>query len=163
MPKTPAEAPPASPVSMEQRNVFRSAVDLIVGVVIRGQRNSITGLASQFAYNAFIATVPLLLLVIAAVSLVGGKDAPDRIVSTYEAQIPEAYQEALRQVLTDAVVDQNRAALFIIAGAIGALYLVGNAVGALMQGMDRARGVPHRTWLHTKIVGIKFAAIWPCS
>ena len=76
MPKTPAEAPPASPVSMEQRNVFRSAVDLIVGVVIRGQRNSITGLASQFAYNAFIATVPLLLLVIAAVSLVGGKDAP---------------------------------------------------------------------------------------
>lgn len=160
MPKTPAEAPQASPVSMEQRNVFRSAVDLIVGVVIRGQRNSITGLASQFAYNAFIATVPLLLLVIAAVSLVGGKDAPDRIVSTYEAQIPEAYQEALRQVLTDAVVDQNRAALFIIAGAIGALYLVGNAVGALMQGMDRARGVPHRTWLHTKIVGIKFAAIW---
>ena len=131
-----------------------------MGVVIRGQRNSITGLASQFAYNAFIATVPLLLLVIAAVSLVGGKDAPDRIVSTYEAQIPEAYQEALRQVLTDAVVDQNRAALFIIAGAIGALYLVGNAVGALMQGMDRARGVPHRTWLHTKIVGIKFAAIW---
>ena len=37
---------------------------------------------------------------------------------------------------------------------------MGNAVGALMQGMDRARGVPHRTWLHTKIVGIKFAAIW---
>ncbi|MFN8108508.1 MAG: YhjD/YihY/BrkB family envelope integrity protein [Thermoleophilia bacterium] len=134
--------------------------DLAVGVVIRGQRSHVTGLASQFAYNAFISTVPLLIVVISAIGLLGGNDAPKRIISTYRHHIPEAYSKALDQLLTSAVHDPNRAAVFLALGVMGALYLVGNALGALMVGLDRSRGVPHRSWVHGKIVGIKFAAIW---
>lgn len=134
--------------------------NLVVGVVVRGQRDSVTGLASQFAYNAFIATIPLLIVVLSVVSLVLGDDAPRRIIETYKEQIPEAYKQALTDLLTEAVTSPNQAVLFLVLGTAGALYLVGNAIGALMVGLDRSRGVPHRSWFHTKVVGIKFAAIW---
>jgi len=137
-----------------------TVTNLVVGVVIRGQRDSVTGLASQFAYNAFIATIPLLIVVLSAIGLIGGESAPGKIVETYRDQIPVAYQPAFQDLLQRTVTDQNRALLFLVLGAAGALYLAGNAIGALMVGLDRSRGVPHRSWIHTKVVGIKFAAIW---
>jgi membrane protein len=164
--KTPppeAGRPPAPGGGGTTATIRRRAVggaNLVVGVVMRGQRDGITGLASQFAYNAFIATVPLLLVVISAIGLIGGPDAPDRIIATYREEIPEAYEPALIQILAAGAADQNRAALFLIVGAAGALYLVGNAIGALIWGLDRARGVPHRPWLQGKVVSIKYAAVW---
>jgi membrane protein len=143
--------------------VLRAATgmwDLIAGTVIRSQRDQITGLASQFAYNAFIATVPLAIIVISTVALVGGDDAADRITSTYEEQIPPAYQTILRDVLTSAGSNQGRAALFLVLGAVAALYLVSNAISALITGLDRARGVPHRPWLRGKGVALLFALVW---
>lgn len=140
--------------------VLTGVWNLIVGTVMRAQRDQVTGLASQFAYNAFIATVPLAIVVISAIALIGGDDAADRITDTYEEQIPEAYQQILRDVLNSASSNQGRAAVFLVVGAIGALYLVGNAIGALITGLDRARGVPHRPWLRGKLVGIAFAAVW---
>lgn len=165
----PSPTPPPHRETLAERGegalerVRRGAVafaNLAVGVVIRGQRDSVTGLASQFAYNAFIATIPLLIVVLSVVSLVLGEDAPERIIETYRDQIPEAYTRPLNDLLTDAVQSPNRAVLFLLIGSAGALYLVGNAIGALMVGLDRSRDVPHRSWLHTKVVGIKFAAIW---
>lgn len=136
------------------------AWSLVVGTVLRSQRNQITGLASQFAYNAFIATVPLAIVVISVIGLVGGDTAADRVTSTYRERIPKAYESILTDVLTSAGSNQGRAALFLVLGALGALYLVGNAIGALITGLDRARGVPHRSWIHGKAVGILFAAVW---
>jgi len=133
---------------------------LITGTVIRCQRDQITGLASQFAYNAFIATVPLAIIVISTVALVGGEDAADRITSTYEEQIPPAYQQILRDVLTSAGSNQGRAAVFLVLGALAALYLVSNAISALITGLDRARTVPHRPWVRGKGVALLFALVW---
>jgi len=156
-----ASAVPRAQAALERvRRGTVTLANLVVGVVIRGQRDSVTGLASQFAYNAFIATVPLLIVVLSAVSLVLGDDAPNRIISTYREQIPEAYTKALNDVIENAVTSPNRAVLFLLIGSAGALYLVGNAIGALLVGLDRSRGVPHRSWFHTKVVGIKFAGIW---
>jgi membrane protein len=155
-----AERPTGSGTAAAVRRRAVGGANLLVGVIMRGQRDGITGLASQFAYNAFIATVPMLLVVISAIGLIGGPDAPDRIISTYREEIPEAYQPALAQILSSASADQNRAALFLVIGAAGALYLVGNAIGALIWGLDRARGVPHRPWLSGKVVSIKYAAVW---
>lgn len=152
--------PPGNGVLARVRRAAVTVANLVAGVVIRGQRDSVTGLASQFAYNAFIATIPLLIVVLAAIGLIGGQDAPRQIVDTYKEQIPTAYQAAFQELLQSTVTEPNRALLFLVLGAAGALYLVGNAVGALLVGLDRARGVPHRSWFHTKVVGIKFAAIW---
>lgn len=140
--------------------VVRTLWRLTVGTSRRAQRDQVTGLASQFAYNAFIATVPLLIVVISAVGLLGGPDAADRITATYRTQIPDAYQEIVRDVLASASSNQGRAALFLVLGSIGALYLVGNAIGALITGLDRAANVRHRGWVRGKLVGMAFAAIW---
>jgi membrane protein len=128
--------------------------------VIRAQRHRLTGLSSQFAYNAFIATVPMLLTLIAAVRLLAGETATSRIVKTYNEEIPAAYQRTLHDILNSALRDQNRAAAVLVLGAIAALYLGGNAVGALIVGLDNARGTPDRPWVVGKIVGIRIAAVW---
>jgi len=128
--------------------------------VIRAQHHRLTGLSSQFAYNAFIATVPLLLTLIAAVRLIAGQAATARIVKTYNEEIPTAYQRTLHDILNSALHDQNRAATVLVLGAIAALYLAGNAVGALIVGLDAARGTRDRPWVVGKIVGIRIAAVW---
>lgn len=138
----------------------RGAWELVAGTVLRGQRDQITGLASQFAYNAFIATVPLAIVVISALGLLGGAEADDRIRSTYREHVPEAYRDILDDVLNSAGSNQGRAAVFLIIGALGALWLVANAIGALITGLDRARGVPHRSWLRGRAVAFVFAAVW---
>lgn len=160
--------PPASVVPNKARRrrrpfvvrVVRTLWQLIVGTTLRCQRDQVTGLASQFAYNAFIATVPLFIVLISAIAVLGGTDAADRIQTTYEEQIPEAYQTILRDVLNSASSSQGRAALFLVLGSLGALYLVGNAIGALITGLDRAAGVRHRGWVRGKVVGIAFATLW---
>jgi len=129
-------------------------------LVLRAQRHRTTGLASQFAYNAFIATVPLLLTLIAAVRLLAGAGATNRIVTTYNEEIPTAYQTTLHDLLNSALKDQNRAWAVLVLGAIGALYLAGNAVGALIVGLDNARGADDRPWVVGKLVGIRIAAVW---
>ena len=156
--------PVSAPVPGRRRalpvRVARTLWRLIVGTTMRSQRNQVTGLASQFAYNAFIATVPLFIVLISTVSLIGGRDAAERIQDTYREQIPQAYQDILGDVLRSAASNQGRAAVFLVLGSVGALYLVGNAIGALITGLDRAAGVSHRPWVRGKAVGIAFAALW---
>lgn len=152
---TPDTSPDAPP-----RGRWRRTYDEAWAIVRRAQRHRVTGLASQFAYNAFIATVPMLLTLIAAVRLIGGEGATSRIVRTYNEEIPTAYQHTLHDVLNSALRDQNRAAAVLGLAAIGAVYLAGNAVGGLMVGLDQARGTPDRRWVVGKIVGMRIAAIW---
>lgn len=129
-------------------------------LIVRSQRHRVTGVASQFAYNAFIATVPMLLTLIAAVRLIGGEGATNRIVRTYNEEIPTAYQNTLHDVLNSALRDQNRAAAVLGLAIVAAVYLAGNAVGGLIVGLDQARGAPDRPWVVGKIVGMRIAALW---
>jgi len=134
--------------------------DEIWGVIVHAQRHRTTGLASQFAYNAFIATVPMILTLLGAIRIVAGTHAGTRVVRTYNEEIPTAYQSALHSLLTSALNDQNRALAAVLLGAIAALYLAGNAIGGLIVGLDAARGVPDRPWILGKLVGIRIAAEW---
>jgi membrane protein len=153
------QAAPPPPAAAKRGRMSRLA-DESWDLVLRAQRHRTTGLASQFAYNAFIATVPLLLTLIAAVRLLAGAGATNRIVQTYNEEIPTAYQTTLHDLLNSALKDQNRAAAVLVLGAIGALYLAGNAVGALVVGLDRARGSEDRPWVVGKLICVKIAAIW---
>ena len=156
-----SESPEGGTVaSLPARTRPQRLIDELWDLVVRAQQHRATGLASQFAYNAFIATVPMLLTLIAAVRLLAGAGATNRVVLTYNEEIPTAYQSALHSLLNSALKDQNRAAAVLVLGAIGALYLAGNAVGALMVGLDRARGTPDRAWVVGKIVGLRIAAVW---
>jgi membrane protein len=150
----------ATVVTQPARTRLDRASDESWDLVVRAQRHRTTGLASQFAYNAFIATVPLLLTLIAAVRLLAGAGATTRIVTTYNEEIPTAYQTTLHDLLNSALKDQNRAAAVLVLGAIGAVYLAGNAVGALIVGLDHARGTQDRPWVVGKLVGIRIAAVW---
>jgi len=153
-------AEPAPVAAAPVRRRHQRAGDELWDLVLRAQRHRTTGLSSQFAYNAFIATVPLLLTLIAAVRLLAGAGATNRIVTTYNEEIPAAYQTTLHDLLNSALKDQNRAWVVLVLGAIGALYLVGNAVGALIVGLDNARGSQDRPWVVGKLVGIRIAAVW---
>ena len=62
-------AEPAPVTAAPARSRSQRAGDELWDLVRRAQRHRTTGLSSQFAYNAFIATVPLLLTLIAAVRL----------------------------------------------------------------------------------------------
>jgi len=156
----PTDEAAATVTAAPARTRFDRVSDESWDLVVRAQRHRTTGLASQFAYNAFIATVPLLLTLIAAVRLLAGAGATNRIVTTYNEEIPTAYQTTLHDLLNSALKDQNRAAAVLVLGAIGALYLAGNAVGALIVGLDRARGSEDRPWVVGKLVGIRIAAVW---
>ncbi len=146
--------------SLSPRTRTQRLLDESWDVVVHAQRHRTTGLASQFAYNAFIATVPMLLALLAAVNVLAGVGATNRVVRTYNEEIPTAYQSALHSLLNSALRDQNRAAAVLVLGAVGALYLAGNAVGSLMVGLDRAREASDRTWVVGKLVGLRIAAIW---
>lgn len=132
---------------------------LVVGTFVRSYRHQITGRASQFAYNAFLATVPLLFVLVSAIGLIV-PDASDRVETTYSDKIPESAQKLVKDALTAASSNQGRAVAFLLFGIAGALYVVGNTIGAIIQGLDDARGVPGRSWLRGKAVSIAFAGIW---
>jgi membrane protein len=148
-----------NPVSWVRRQVAHARL-LVVGSFVRCYRHQVTGRASQFAFNAFLATVPLLFVLVSAIGLIVGTDAPTRVVSTYSEQIPESAKSLVEDALQSAVDNQGRAVVFLILGIAGALYVVGNTIGAIIQGLDEARGVPGRSWIHGKAVSIAFAGIW---
>jgi membrane protein len=132
---------------------------LVVGTFVRSYRHQITGRASQFAYNAFLATVPLLFVLVSAIGLIVANPSR-RVLSTYEDQIPASTTDLISDALDAASQNQGRAIVFLLIGIAGALYVVGNTIGAIIQGLDDARGVPGRSWLHGKAVSIAFAGIW---
>ncbi len=147
-----------NPVSWVRRQVAQARL-LVVGTFVRSYRHQITGRASQFAYNAFLATVPLLFVLVSAIGLIVANPSK-RVLETYEDQIPASTTTLISDALDAASRNQGRAVVFLVVGIAGALYVVGNTIGAIIQGLDDARGVPGRSWLRGKAVSIAFAGIW---
>ena len=134
---------------------FTARVRNIVG---RAARNDITAVGSQFAYNAFLGTVPFLLVLVTLVSLVPGPFSYNELLDEYGAGFPPE----IRQVIDDAVNQANlnsrgTGTLVLLLSLFGALYVASNVMGTLIGGIDHARGVRHRPWLRGKIVGAVFA------
>ena len=129
------------------------------GTARRSARDDVTGVASQFAYNAFLATVPFLFVVLSAAGVFGNPGQYARLVERNRDAIPDELQGLLTTILETASRNAEQAALFLVVGIAGALYVSANMMGALIGGIDRVRGVRHRPWLLGKLVALGFAGL----
>ena len=133
-------------------------VDVVIGTTRRSVADDITGVASQFAYNAFLATVPFLFVLVSIIGLVAEPDTFDEFLADdANNAIPVELRKLLRSALKSATNNTGQAATFLIIGLIGALYVSANVMGALVGGLDRARGVPHRPWVRGKLAALVIA------
>lgn len=134
---------------------FAARVRNIVG---RAARNDITAVGSQFAYNAFLGTVPFLLVLVTLVSLVPGPFSYNELLDEYGAGFPPEIREVIDDAVTQANLNsRGTGTLVLVLSLFGALYVASNVMGTLIGGIDHARGVRHRPWLRGKVVGALFA------
>lgn len=140
------------------RRVGRWVGEVIAGTTRASVTDDITGVASQFAYNAFLATVPFLFVLVSLVGLVAEPDTFDSFLAPdADNAIPPELRDVLRTALAQATANTGQAAIFLALGLVGALYVSANVMGALVGGLDRARGVPHRSWVRGKAVAAALA------
>lgn len=141
------------------RKALAFTASLARGMVARSTADDITQVASQFAYNAFLATVPFAFVVVALARLLIDPDEFGRFLERNEEAIPVEVREIMVRALASASDNVNQTAFFLGLGLVGALYLLGNVMGALIGGLDRARDVEHRPFLRGKLVAIAFAGM----
>jgi membrane protein len=130
------------------------------GVTLRCARDDITAVASQFAYNAFLATVPFVFALVSLVGLLPGSLSYEDLLDEYGGGLQEDVRELVDDALRSATENTGRTALFLIVGLLASVWLAGNVSGTLIGGIDRARAVPHRRWAHGKVVHIAFALVF---
>lgn len=132
--------------------------DVVLGTTRRSVTDDITGVASQFAYNAFLATVPFLFVLVSIIGLVAEPDTFDEFLADdADNAIPVELRDILRRSLKSATANTGQAATFLIIGLIGALYVSANVMGSLVGGLDRVRGVKHRPWVRGKLAALAIA------
>lgn len=132
--------------------------DLVAGTMRRSIADDITAIASQFAYNAFLATVPFLFVLVSIVGLVAEPNTFDEFLADEaDNAIPVELRDLLRSALRSATANTGQAALFLVIGLVGALYMSANVIGALVGGLDRIRGVRHRPWVRGKLAALVIA------
>ena len=140
------------PVTRFLRWVWR----LFLAVLRRVMANGVTGTASQFAYNTFLATVPFLFVVVTAINM----SEPDRL----QGAVRRAQGDDPRDQRADATRSSKNTArgtaagMVILFGVIAGLYVASNAIGALVDGLDRAQHLNHRPWWRGKLINFGFAA-----
>lgn len=140
------------------RRVPRWFVQLVAGVTRRSVADDITGVASQFAYNAFLATVPFMFVLVSIIGLVAEPDTFDEFLAPdADNAIPVELRVTLHSALVSATRNTGQAALFLGIGLFGALYVSANVIGSLVGGLDRVRGVPHRPWVRGKLAALVIA------
>ncbi|MGD9572106.1 MAG: YihY/virulence factor BrkB family protein [Thermoleophilia bacterium] len=145
-------------VTRPVRRVVTWFADVVAGTIRRSVADDITGVASQFAYNAFLATVPFLFVLVSIIGLVAEQDTFDEFLADdADNAIPVELRQTLRSALASATDNTGQAALFLVLGLLGALYVSANVMGALVGGLDRARGVRHRPWVRGKLAALAIA------
>lgn len=154
----PSQARRARTLATPVRRLGSWFVEVVGGSFRRSMADDITGVASQFAYNAFLATVPFLFVLVSIIGLVAEPDTFDEFLSAdADNAIPPELRDILRSSLRSATANTGQAALFLVIGLVGALYVSSNVMGALVGGLDRIRGVPHRRWVRGKLVALVIA------
>jgi membrane protein len=140
------------------RRAGRWLVEATLGTVRRSVRDDITQVASQFAYNAFLATVPFMFVLVSIIGLVAEPDTFDEFLSDdADNAIPIELRQILRSALRSATNNTGQAVLFLTIGLLTALYVSANVMGSLVGGLDRIRGVAHRPWTRGKLVALFLA------
>jgi membrane protein len=128
-------------------------------MVVRSMRDDIPQVASQFAYNGFLATVPTAFVLVALARLLIEPHELNDFLIQNEDKIPVEIRDILTRALASANDNTNQTAFFLAIGLVGALYILGNVMGSLIGGLDRVRDVEHRPFLRNKLLSIAFAAM----
>jgi membrane protein len=128
-------------------------------MVVRSMRDDVTQVASQFAYNGFLATVPTAFVLVSLARLLIEPHELNDFLVRNEDKIPVEIRDILTRALASANDNTNQTAFFLAIGLVGALYVLGNVMGSLIGGLDRARDVEHRPFLRNKLISIAFAAV----
>jgi membrane protein len=140
------------------RRVATWFAQVVAGTTRRSVADDITGVASQFAYNAFLATVPFMFVLVSIIGLVAEPDTfDDFLAPDADNAIPMELRGTLRSALRSATDNTGQAALFLAIGLFLSLYVSANVMGALVGGLDRVRGVPHRPWVRGKLAALVIA------
>lgn len=128
---------------------------MFMAVLRRTMADGVTGTASQFAYNAFLATIPFLFVLVTAIRL-AGPDAYLDIFKRLEDTIPGI--SGLAGAFQQATASGAAGGVVIGLASIAGLYVSSNAIGALVDGLDRAQRLPHRKWVRAKAYNMVLAA-----
>ena len=80
---------------------LRTEVSTVRSVADLARQQNLTHVAAGVAYYAFVSTIPLLLLVVAVVSFLGGETLADRVVGLIGQQLSSSGQQVVAQTLTD--------------------------------------------------------------
>jgi membrane protein len=140
------------------RRAGRWFVQLGSGTIHRCVRDDITQVASQFSYNAFLATVPFMFVLVSIIGLVAEPDTFDEFLADdADNAIPIELRQILRSALRSATANTGQAVLFLAIGLVTALYMSANVMGSLVGGLDRVRGVAHRPWTRGKLLALLIA------
>jgi len=102
----------------------------IRAVVRLARDRNLTFLAAAIAYYAFVSVIPLVLLAVAAASLVGGQALADRVTNLVSGQLSASGQQMVTEVLTSS---SGRGA----ASVVGVLALLWSGL-KLFRGLDQA-------------------------
>jgi membrane protein len=129
----------------------------VVAAFDRMGADQITGISSQFAYNAFLATVPFLGVVVALVGAAGDAGSIGRVLDDLGAELPQDVSRQLKNALASATRTQERTTFLIVVGAVLGLYITSNAIAALIGGLDNVGRVPHRPWWRSRLVSLGLA------
>jgi membrane protein len=158
VPTVPAAGTGRRSVLAAVRRVPVWLVQVTAGTTRRSIADDITGVASQFAYNAFLATVPFMFVLVSIIGLVAEPDTfDDFLAPDADNAIPVELRGTLRSALRSATDNTGQAALFLAIGLFLSLYVSANVMGALVGGLDRVRGVPHRPWVRGKLAALVIA------
>ena len=98
--------------------------------------------AAAVAFNSFFALVPLLLVAVAAASLLGRDvDALDRTLESVEIFAPAAVTDVIRDIIVDVDAQlDGRQNLLVVIGVAASLFIGSRAVVAMQRALARVEG-----------------------
>ena len=155
---TPAGAGGAAGVAVPRRDVrswlrkaLRTLWSVTKAVALRADRHQVMARASNFAYSAFIGTVPVLFVLVSLIGLLGSPQAYNDLLDEFSSQIPDDLESVLRSALTAVSSNQSSAVLFLVVGVLGGLWQAGNVMGVVLEGLRTAQGRPGSPWVRGKL------------
>jgi membrane protein len=138
---------------------LRRLWSLTTAVTGRVSRHGQMARASQFAYVAFVASIPFAFVLIAIIGLVASPDSYSTAIDNARGTIPAELADFLDSLLRSASSNAGQSIVFLTLGLLSGLWLSGNVAGSLTDGLDDAVECPHRPWLHGKARSILLAII----
>lgn len=132
---------------------------LTKAVTDRVMRHSQMARASQFAYVAFLASIPFAFVLISVFGLVASPSAYASLIDRARGTIPDQLADFLDELLQSASSSTGQSITFLVLGLLIGLWLAGNVAGSITDGLDDAFERPHRSWLRGKARAIITAVI----